>query len=100
MLEIARGLSSNPTLLLLDEPSAGMNRSESLELMRLIAKIHERGTTVLLIEHNMKLVMDICDLISVLHHGEKIAEGRPAEIQAHDQVLEAYLGLRQDRTSK
>jgi len=100
MLEIARALSSNPTLLLLDEPSAGMNKSESLELMRVIARIRERGTTIVLIEHNMKLVMDICDLISVLNHGEKIAEGRPAEIQAHEQVIEAYLGRRRDRTTK
>jgi branched-chain amino acid transport system ATP-binding protein len=97
MLEIARALSSDPTLLLLDEPSAGMNRRESLELMRLIAKIRERGTTVVLIEHNMKLVMDICYLISVLNHGEKIAEGRPAEIQADEQVIKAYLGRRRDR---
>jgi len=100
MLEIARALSSQPALLLLDEPSAGMNRSESLDLMRLIARIRERGTTVLLIEHNMKMVMDVCDRITVLNHGERIAEGKPQEIQANEQVIEAYLGHRRGRRTK
>lgn len=95
-LEIARALASDPKLLLLDEPAAGMNESETNDLFHLIKKIQSLGITVLLIEHDMPLVMKICDRIAVLNFGKKIAEGTPKEIQNNPDVIEAYLGSEED----
>ncbi|PZR57031.1 MAG: ABC transporter ATP-binding protein [Candidatus Meridianibacter frigidus] len=91
-LEIGRALASEPRLLLLDEPAAGMNPREKEDLMDLIRRIRERGVTVFLIEHDMGLVMNISERVTVLDHGDKIAEGTPAEIRSNQRVIEAYLG--------
>jgi len=98
-LEIARALATEPKLLCLDEPAAGFNPAEKAELMGLIRKIRDDGYTVLLIEHDMRLVMGVCDRIVVLEFGRKIAEGTPAEVAADPAVVAAYLGVPDDATS-
>ncbi|MFN0160423.1 MAG: ABC transporter ATP-binding protein [Burkholderiales bacterium] len=91
-LELARAMATKPKLLLLDEPAAGMNSEEIGQLRERILKLRERGVTILLVEHVMELVMGVTDRIAVLNFGQKIAEGTPAEIQAHPAVRKAYLG--------
>jgi branched-chain amino acid transport system ATP-binding protein len=93
-LEIARAVATQPDTLLLDEPAAGMNPRETAELMELILKLRDTGLTVFLVEHDMRLVMGISEIVTVLDHGQKIAEGTPKEIQRNERVIEAYLGTK------
>lgn len=92
ILEIARALVSKPKLLMLDEPAAGLNTAETISLGDLIRRINQSGVTIILVDHRMDLVMKICENVTVLNYGEKLAEGSPGEIQNNTQVIEAYLG--------
>lgn len=91
-LEVARALATQPELLLLDELIAGLNPTETSEVMELVTKIRDQGITIFMIEHVMKAIMSICDRVIVLHHGEKIAEGTPQEITSNQTVIDVYLG--------
>jgi ABC-type branched-subunit amino acid transport system ATPase component len=91
-VEIARALAANPKLLLLDEPTAGMNPPEAAEVARLVRDVRQEGRSVLLVEHNVRLVMELCDRITVLNFGKVIAHGTPAEVSKNPAVIAAYLG--------
>jgi branched-chain amino acid transport system ATP-binding protein len=97
LLEIARALAREPKLMLLDEPAAGMNMTEARELMALVRSIRDDGITIVLVEHNMRLVMDISERITVLDFGKKIAEGTPDDVRSNPDVIRAYLGTGRKR---
>lgn len=93
LLELAQALAAKPAVLLLDEPASGMNRQESAHIVRVIAQLRTSGLAIVLVEHNMHVVMTISDRVLVINYGKKIAEGRPDEIRANPEVIEAYLGV-------
>ncbi|MGI6253540.1 MAG: ABC transporter ATP-binding protein [Aminivibrio sp.] len=92
LVEFARAIAAEPDVVLLDEPAAGMNPTEKGHLLELVASLRDRGCTIVLIDHDMKLIMNVCTRITVLDHGRKIAEGEPGEIRNHPEVIRAYLG--------
>jgi branched-chain amino acid transport system ATP-binding protein len=96
MLDICIALATQPRLLLLDEPVAGMDPSETAMMMELIRQIRDRGITVIVIEHDMNVVMNICDRVAVLNYGQKIAEGLPEEVRTNQEVIVAYLGTQKE----
>ena len=98
-LEVARALATNPELVLLDEIMAGLNPAEVAQAMQLVTRIRDRGITIIMIEHVMKAIMNVCERIMVLHHGEKIAEGTPQEIATSEKVIKVYLGKKKDAGS-
>ncbi|GAA0331005.1 ABC transporter ATP-binding protein [Bacillus carboniphilus] len=100
LLELTRALATEPQLLLLDEIAAGLNHQETAEMSKLIQRINQKGTTIFVVEHDMDLVMSICNKVIVLDQGEKIAEGTPKEIQSNERVIEAYLGTDEEEVTQ